>query len=161
MFINVVYIKHVCILYSVYISTSDQGRTVESTVWDLLRPGKSSVIQWHLNRGLTCVMTWCSKARDSCSLHIFIYESVGEKRPLFESSSLEVHYKLLDLANPLGLDYKYSTFCFPNKDHSLYFGDLNNDHFPFHSLFYKPKLPPVCQLWLYVLFPANANKRSC
>ena len=44
MFINVVYIKHVCILYSVYISTTDQGRTVESTAWDLLRPGKSSLI---------------------------------------------------------------------------------------------------------------------
>ena len=49
MFINVVYINHVCILYSIYIyiyiSKSDQGRIVESTVLDLLRPEKSSLIQ--------------------------------------------------------------------------------------------------------------------
>lgn len=131
MSINVLYIKHVCILYSVCISTSDQGRTVESTFWDLLRPGKSSLIKWHLNRGLTCVMTWYSKAQDSCSLHIFIYESAGGKRPLFESGSLEVRYKLLDLANPLGLDYKYSAFCFPNKYNSLYFGDSKQWTFSF------------------------------
>ena len=120
----------------IYISKSDQGRIVESTVLDLLRPEKSSLIQWHLYRGLTCVMTQCSKARDSCSLHIFIYESAGGKRPLFESGSLEVHYKLLDLANPSGLDYKYSTFCFPNKDSSLYFGNSKQwiFSFPFPAL---------------------------
>lgn len=39
-------------------------------------------------------------------------------------------------------------------------GNLNNEHFPFHSLFYKPKLPLPCQFWLLRTVSSESKKEK-